>query len=166
MRSTKIAVIVALIFTMGLCLGATNAAASAESDVAAVMKAYFGAAAKGDLEMMKKLSLGKAAQNLPKKGSKGYKMMMMMGAAYEKAVDIKVAGDKAMAMAVFNVKAMEKALNQMAMEDLAKMKDPKKREQAEKMMKQMIPQLAQRMSRVPVQLMKKGGRWVISGFKK
>jgi hypothetical protein len=166
MRSSKIAVIVALIFALGLGLGVSTASASAESEVAAVMKAYFGAAAKGDLDTMKKLSVGKAAQNLPKKATKGYKMMMMMGAAYEKSTGIKVAGDKAAAVAVFNVKAMQKALNQMAMEDLAKMKDPKKREQAEKMMKQMIPQLAQRMSQVPVQLMKKGGRWVISGFKK
>jgi hypothetical protein len=166
MRSSRIAIIIALVVSLGLFLGVSTAAAAAEDDVKAAMKAYFGAAAKGDLETMKKMSLGKAAQNLPKKATKGYKMMMMMGAAYEKAVDVKVAGEKAMGTAVFNLAAMQKALSAMAMDDLAKMKDPKKRAQAEKMMKQMIPQLAQRMSRVPVQLVKKGGQWMISGFRK
>ncbi|MBU0515004.1 MAG: hypothetical protein KJ621_09550 [Proteobacteria bacterium] len=166
MRSSKTSLVVALIFTLGLFLGLGTALAAADADVAATLKAYFGAAAKGDTEAMKKMSLGKASKNLPRKGSKGYQMMMMMGAAFEKSTDVKVSGDKAKANANFKVAAMEKALMEMAKADLAKMKDAKKKADAEKMMKQMIPQLAKRMSKVPIQLVKKGGKWLIAGFKK
>ncbi len=157
MRRHKMLVLaLALMLSLGL---AGSALAASPGDT---VKAYFAAAAKGDFDGMKKLTTGRAQENINKASPQAKKIIPGMGAAFQKVTDVKVTGDKATAIAHLDPVKVAKVMWDMGKANLAKIKDPKQRAQAEKFMKTMFQKMAMQISKLRVELVKKGGDWLIS----
>jgi hypothetical protein len=149
-----------LVLAVAMCLGlAGTALAGSPADT---IKDYFAAAAKSDFEGMKKLTTGKARTNIDKASPQAKKIVPGMGAAFQKVTDVKITGDKATAIAHMDPAKLAKVLWDMGKANLDKMKDPKQKAQAEKFMKAMTQKIAMQISRLKVDLVKKGGNWLIS----
>ena len=153
---------VAAVFSLGLFGGVAAAAGPADA-----VKAFFAAAAKGDLKAYKELSTGRMLRKIPKPGSSGYKSMTVIGSSLKSVDNVQVKGDKAQAVAHLDVKKIEAAIMASAKEDLAKrVKDPKKQAEQLKKYEKMAATYAKRMSTVKVLLERKGGKWLVSRLKR
>lgn len=149
-----------IILSLALSLGlAASALAASPSDV---VKTYFAAAAKSDFDGMKKVTTGKAKMNIEKASPQSKKIIPGMGAAFTKVTDEKIMGDKATAIAHLDPAKVAKVMWDMGKTSLAKITDPTKRAQAEKMLKGMFASMAQKISKLKVDLVKKGGSWLIA----
>ncbi|MBU1742564.1 MAG: hypothetical protein KKC37_13560 [Proteobacteria bacterium] len=148
--------VLALVMSLGL---AGTALAASPVDT---IKAYFAAAAKGDLEGMKKLTTGRANEDINKATPRDKQIIPGIGAAFQKVTDVKITGDKATAIAHLDATKLAKVMWDTGKVNLAKIKDPKQRAQAEKFMKDMYKKMALEIWKLKVELVKKGGAWLIS----
>ncbi|MBU0513500.1 MAG: hypothetical protein KJ621_01895 [Proteobacteria bacterium] len=151
-----------LVIVMSLALSLGLAATALAGSPSGTVKAYFAAAAKGDFEGVKKVTTGKARMNIEKASPQSKKIIPGMGAAFTGVTDEKITGDKATAIAHLDPAKVAKVMWDMGQASLAKIKDPKQRAQAEKMLKGMFASMAKKISKLKVDLVKKGGAWLIS----
>jgi hypothetical protein len=155
-RRKMLVLVLAIALSLGL---AGTALAGSPADT---VKAYFAAAAKSDFEGMKKLTTGKARANIDKASPQAKKIIPGMGAAFQKVTDVKITGDKATAIAHLDPVKVAQVMWEMGKANLAKIKDPKQKAQAEKFMKGMFKKLSLQISKLKVELVNKGGSWLIS----
>ena len=151
----------AAVFSLGLFVGVAAAAGPADA-----VKAFFGAAANGDLKAYKALTTGQMAKRPPKPGSRNYKMMKMIGEAFKSVDNVQIKGDKATAVAHMDSKKLAAGIIATTKEDLEKkIKDPKKRAKQLKMIRAFAAIFAIRLSKFNVELEKKDGKWLVSRLK-
>ncbi len=164
------ALAVALLFALGTVgLVGCGGSSSADSPQATV-KSLFKAAAKGDVDGMKKFLTGKALTGLPKPDSPSFGMVKTFGQAFEGVEDVKISGDKATAMVKLSADAITKMIVELAMKQskpmLDKIQDPKAKAKAVDKMKAQAAAMAQKMSKMPVSLVKKDGKWLVTKMTK
>ena len=167
-RRMLVAVAVAVAFALGMMVGCGGSKSSGGSPEATI-KAFFAAAAKGDVDAMKKMVTGdNAAKLVGKTDAKSIAMMKAFGAAFKDASDVKIDKDTATATVNLDKDKLVALFLDAQKAKIAEMKDPKQKAQAEKMMalfKAMAPKLAEKMSKFPVKLAKKDGKWLITDLK-
>ena len=134
----------------------------------ATIRAFVAAMGRGDVEAMKKLTTGAAQRGLPQTDDRGIAMFRGLGASFKSITDVKIDGHRATAVLNMDSAKLATLLLALAKARLAGIKDPKQRAAATKQLEQNLanlPQLARQLARVPVHLIKKDGRWLISELK-
>ncbi|MBU0515655.1 MAG: hypothetical protein KJ621_12875 [Proteobacteria bacterium] len=164
------ALTVTLLFALGsVALVGCGGSSSADTPQATI-KSLFKAAAKGDAEGMKKFLTGTALTGLPKPDSPSFKMVKAFGSAYEGVEGVKISGNQATAMVKLSADAITKMIVAEAMKQskpmLDKIKDPKAKAMAMDKMKAQAKAVAMKMTKMPVSLVKKDGKWLVTKMTK
>lgn len=164
------ALAVALLFALGT-VGLVGCGGSSSADTPqATVKGLFKAAAKGDADGMKKFLTGKALTGLPKPGSASFGMVKAVGQAYEGVEDVKISGNQATAVVKLSADAITKMILAEAMKQskpmLDKIKNAKAKAMAIEKMKAQAKAVAMKMTKMPVTLVKQGGKWLVTKMTK
>ena len=163
------AMVAALFFALATIMGCGGSKPSGDSPEGAI-KGLFAAMAKGDADGMKNYVSGKAAEKMPKKGSKDFAQMQKFGTALKAVREVKVVGDKATALAVIDMKKVVSAEEFKKLKTMvtfikamaAKTKDPAKKKELEAKLKE----FEKGEISLPINLAKQGGKWKIVDLKK
>lgn len=128
----------------------------------ATVEAFFAALAKGDTEAANKMLSAKAEKTMPQKGTPEYEMVAVMGKAFQKVDSVKIEGDKAQVVVQMDGNAVAEKIMDMRKDMIEKIDDPEAKKKAEEQMAQAKAHMAATLAKMPLVLIKEGGRWVLA----
>jgi hypothetical protein len=148
----------ALIFSFG-------SAALAGGGPAGAADAFFGALKKGDMAEARKHFSGAALKAPPQEGSRQYRMMTLWGESYLGVEGLKVEGDKATGFAKLDGRKLAAAMMGPRRAMIDKIADPAQRAKELERFDAGLKSFAAKMSKMPLTLVKKDGKWLVQEIK-
>ena len=160
----KAAVCIALLAALALVFALPVASLAGGGPEDAVAD-FFGALKKGDMAEARKHFSGEALKTPPQEGSRQYQMMKLWGEAYQGVEGIKVEGDKATGFAKMDGIKLATMMMGPRRAMIDKIEDPAQKDKELKAYDMGLKSFAAKLSKMPLTLVKEGGKWKVQEIK-